>query len=87
MKELLLYDPEITASNKTVTVAGNTGSYFNGIVYAPNATVTYTGSAVSGGCNMLIAKGVQLSGSSTFDLTGCPDGTPESKIYVVKMVE
>lgn len=87
MKELLLYDPETTASNKSVTVSGNSGSYFNGIVYAPNATVTYTGSAVSGGCNMLIAKGVQLSGSSTFDISGCPAGTPTSEIHIVRMVQ
>jgi hypothetical protein len=86
MSKLLLYISESTSGNQSVNVQGNTGSSFNGIVYAPNADVTYTGSAVSGGCNMVIAKGVTLSGNSTFDNSGCPAGS-KSEILVVKMVQ
>ncbi|WP_262049127.1 pilus assembly protein TadG-related protein [Bradyrhizobium sp. Bra78] len=72
MSKLLIYDPEITTNNKSVTISGNSSSYFNGIAYAPNADVVYQGSTQSYTCVEVIAKGVTLSGNSNFDNSGCP---------------
>jgi hypothetical protein len=87
LSKLLIYISETTTGNQSVTVQGNTGSAFNGIIYAPNATVAYSGSATSDGCNMLIAKGVKLSGNSTFDNLGCPPSVVKPKSHIVRMIQ
>jgi hypothetical protein len=87
LSKLLIYISESTSGNQSVTVQGNTGSSFNGIIYAPNATVAYSGSATSDGCNMLIAKGVKLSGNSTFDNSGCPPSVVKPESHIVRMIQ
>jgi Flp pilus assembly protein TadG len=86
MSKLLIYDPETTAGKKTVNISGNSTSFFSGIVYAPNASVQYTGSTVSSTCTQVIAKGVTLSGNSNFDNSGCP-ASSKAEIHIVRMVQ
>ncbi|MCA6122776.1 hypothetical protein J6500_12840 [Bradyrhizobium sp. WSM 1704] len=79
MSKLLIYDPEVSSNLK---ISGNSSSYFNGITYAPNADVLYQGSTASYTCVEVIAKGVQLSGNSYFDNTGCPASVMAHSRYV-----
>jgi hypothetical protein len=82
MSDLLIYDPETTNGNQTVTISGNSTSYFTGVTYAPNADVVYQGSTVSATCVEVIAKGVTLSGNSNFDNSGCPASVTPHSQYV-----
>lgn len=86
MSKLLIYDPETTASNQSVTISGNSTSYFNGIVYAPNASVVYQGSTASYTCVQVIAKGVTLSGNSNLDNSGCP-ASSKIESHIVRLVQ
>jgi hypothetical protein len=79
MSKLLIYDPE---SSSNLKISGNSSSYFNGIVYAPNADVTYQGSTQSYTCVEVIAKGVTLSGNSNFDNSACPASSKIVSQYV-----
>lgn len=86
MSKLLIYDPEQTGKNQTVTLSGNSASYFNGIAYFPKADVVYQGSTQSYTCVEVIAKGITLSGNSNFDNSGCPaSGKIQSQI--VRLVQ
>lgn len=86
MSKLLIYDPESTGRNQSVAISGNSSSYFNGIIYAPNADVAYQGSTQSYGCSMVIAKGVALSGTSNFDNSTCPATSAGSVTRYVRLV-
>ncbi|HKS89217.1 MAG TPA: pilus assembly protein TadG-related protein [Stellaceae bacterium] len=58
-----------------VSYAGTNGSGFKGAIYAPDADMSYSGSAGSTStCTRLIAGSVSLTGGSnaTFSNTGCP---------------
>jgi hypothetical protein len=79
---LLIYDPETTGKNQSVTISGNSTSFFTGITYAPNADIVYQGSTVSSTCVEVIAKGVTLSGDSNFDNSGCPASSKIVSQYV-----
>jgi hypothetical protein len=82
---LLLYDPE---SSSNLNISGNSSSNFTGVTYAPNADVTYQGSTLSSGCNEVIAKGVTLSGSSTFDNTKCASSAISGAVtHYVRLVQ
>lgn len=86
LSKLLIYDPEVTTGNNQVRMTGNSSSYLNGIVYAPNASVMYQGSTQSYTCVQVIANAVTLTGNSNFNNSGCPESTRlESRI--VKLVE
>lgn len=87
MDKLLIYLSEATTGNSKVKISGNSASYFTGITYAPNAHIEFQGSTQTGAtCVQVIAKGVTLSGSSTFDNSGCPASVLiESK--VVRLVQ
>ncbi|WP_338833487.1 pilus assembly protein TadG-related protein [Bradyrhizobium septentrionale] len=86
MAKLLIYDPESTGKNQTVGISGNSSSYFNGIVYAPKADITYQGSSQNYGCNMVIAMGVAFSGSSNFDNSTCPATSAGAVTRYVRLV-
>jgi hypothetical protein len=86
MSNLVIYDPETTAGNKSVRISGNSASYLNGITYAPNATIEYQGSTQSYTCVQVIAKGVTLSGNSNFDNSGCPESS-KVESHIVKLVQ
>ncbi|MBR0975327.1 pilus assembly protein TadG-related protein [Bradyrhizobium japonicum] len=86
MSQLLIYDPEKTNKNQSVSLTGNSANYFNGIAYFPNADVVYQGSTQSYTCVEVIAKGITLSGNSNFDNSGCPaSGKIQSQI--VRLVQ
>jgi hypothetical protein len=86
LSKLLIYDPETTTGNQSVAISGSSTSYFNGIVYAPNADIVYQGSTQSYGCNAVIAKGVALSGSSNFDNSTCPPTSAGAVTRYVRLV-
>ncbi|AMN43698.1 DUF7305 domain-containing protein [Rhodoplanes sp. Z2-YC6860] len=86
MSKLLIYDPETTTGNQTVSFSGSSATYFSGITYAPNASVTYQGSTQSSACTELIAKGITLSGNSNFDNSGCPSSVKIAS-QIVKLVQ
>jgi hypothetical protein len=85
MTDLLIYDPETTNKNQTVNVSGDSNSFFNGIVYAPNASVQYTGNSnvTSPSCFVVIASAVTFSGNTNIDDRKCisdgAPGTPQPK--------
>ncbi|WP_439374542.1 pilus assembly protein TadG-related protein [Bradyrhizobium sp. DASA03120] len=91
MIDLLIYDPETVASNKSVTILGNASSYFNGTVYVPNSPVTYGGNSAVGtpnpGCFQVIAKAVTLSGNTQLDNSKCiSDGAKTLQVFVPRLV-
>jgi hypothetical protein len=89
MIDLLIYDSEITAANKPVTVLGNSSSFFNGIVYVPNSPVTYGGnsSVTSPGCFQVIAKAVEFSGNTKLDNSKCiSDGAKTLQVLIPRLV-
>jgi hypothetical protein len=88
MIDLLIYDPE--AGN--VKLVGDSSSYFNGTVYAPNADVTYGGnssaSAPVSGCYQVIAKGVTFSGNTNLDESKCQsDNAVQPNVFTVRLVQ
>jgi Flp pilus assembly protein TadG len=95
MTDLLIYDPEVPSNPKNpkpVNVTGNSSSYFNGIVYVPNAPVTYGGnssvSTPNPGCFVVIAQAVQFSGSTNIDNSKCiNDNADVPKVQYVVFVQ
>ncbi|WP_158231251.1 pilus assembly protein TadG-related protein [Bradyrhizobium sp. C9] len=79
MAKLVIYDGETTRGNQSVNISGNSTSYFNGIVYAPNATLNYSGnsssSAPATGCYEVIAAAVNFQGNTKLDNSLCPNST------------
>jgi hypothetical protein len=91
MTDLLIYDPE-TTTNQPVKITGDSSSYFNGTVYAPNADVKYGGNssatAPSPGCYQVIAKGVTFSGNTNLDETKCQsDNAVQPNAFTVRLVQ
>lgn len=90
MTGLLIYDGE-AYSKQGVNISGTSASYFNGMVYVPNAPVTYAGNSGSSapfpGCYQVIAYGVTFQGNPTLDNSGCPSGTPIPKVQTVRLVQ
>lgn len=90
---LLIYDPETTTGNGNghlVNITGNSSSFFDGVVYAPNAAVTYTGSSTNSnsavGCNEVIAAAITYAGNTTYlDNSHCPVQTaPINYVTLIK---
>lgn len=75
MSKLLIYDGENPKNNQVVNVSGSSTTYFNGTVYFPNASITYSGnsntSAPATGCYQVIAYAVKFQGSTTLDNSKC----------------
>jgi Flp pilus assembly protein TadG len=68
---VLIYSRE----TDSVTVNGNSSSYFGGVVYLPDANVTWGGNgANSMNCTELIGGNITFSGNvaSNFNTNGCP---------------
>lgn len=71
LNSILFYDRETTS----VTVSGTSNSYYGGVMYFPNAAVSWNGNAASTvKCSELIGYSVSLSGStgSNFVTQSCP---------------
>ncbi|WP_162240919.1 TadE/TadG family type IV pilus assembly protein [Bradyrhizobium tropiciagri] len=79
MAKLLIYDGENPKNNQDVSIGGSSTSYFNGIVYVPNAKLTYSGnsssSAPAAGCYEVIAYAVKFQGNTKLDNSQCPNST------------
>jgi hypothetical protein len=90
MTGLLIYDGEPN-SQQGVNISGNSSSYFNGTIYVPNADVTYGGNssaqAPSSGCYQVIAYGVQFSGNTKLDDSGCNSNTVRPQASTVRLVQ
>jgi hypothetical protein len=91
MTDLLIYDPESPPGNQRVKITGDSSSYFNGIVYAPNAKVNYAGNssatAPSPGCYEVIAAAVTFSGNPKLDDSKCiADGAGLPPVKYVRLV-
>jgi Flp pilus assembly protein TadG len=88
MSDLLIYDPEsFTNPNKSVFVGGNSSSYFKGVVYVPNAPITYSGNSTinvnsTSSCIEVIAQAVTIAGNSNFDDSACPTAVTPKVLYV-----
>lgn len=94
MTKLLIYDGETPKSNQSVTIGGSSTSYFNGIVYVPNATLNYSGnsnsSAPASGCYEVIASAVNFQGNTKLDNSGCTSGgtsAAEPNVQTVRLVQ
>jgi hypothetical protein len=92
MTDLVIYDPETTSGNKTVDIGGSSGIIFNGIVYAPKATVTYGGNSSAStptpGCFQIIAAAISLSGNTKLDDSKCiSDGAATPEVDYVQLVQ
>jgi len=60
-------------------LGGNTGSYYDGILYFPNDQITFYGNNVSYSAGAVISDSLQLSGNPTLNLQGAagiPGGLP-----------
>jgi hypothetical protein len=89
MTDLLIYDPE-PYSKKGVNITGDSSSYFNGIVYVPNAPITYSGNSntTSSSCSEVVAYAVTFSGNTNLDNSKCvSDGAVTPQIQYVSMVQ
>ncbi|MGY2845161.1 Flp pilus assembly protein TadG [Bradyrhizobium sp. USDA 4509] len=97
MSKLVIYDGESTPGNQTVNISGDSTSYFNGIVYAPNANLTYSGnsssSAPATGCYEVIAAAVTFQGNTKLDNSQCPNSSTspgsgaEPNVQTVRLVQ
>jgi Putative Flp pilus-assembly TadE/G-like len=89
LKDLLIYDPE-PWSKKGVDISGDSSSYLNGIVYVPNAPVTYGGNSSVGtpGCFQVIAYAITFSGNTKLDESKCiSDGAGTAEVLIPHLVE
>ncbi|MDH2379923.1 pilus assembly protein TadG-related protein [Bradyrhizobium sp. CER78] len=97
MAKIVIYDGETTPGNQSVNISGSATSYFNGIVYAPNANLTYAGNssnvAPATGCYEVIAAAVKFQGNTTLDNSKCPSSTTnpgsgaEPNVQTVRLVQ
>jgi hypothetical protein len=72
------------------TLQGGPNSVLNGLVYAPNADLTFNGNPAAGGagCLILVVKTLQLSGDSQLNSTGCSAaGVPPPTVKTVALAE
>jgi hypothetical protein len=64
---LFYQDPSDTSGP---SLGGNTGSFFNGIVYFPKSQITFFGNNTSFSVGMVIGDAIALSGHPTVNLSG-----------------
>ena len=75
---LFFQDRSIPGSAAGSTVSGSSRSTFDGALYFPTTTLTYSGSSSLSGYNIVVADKVALSGSSTIgtNYTSLAGGSP-----------
>jgi hypothetical protein len=74
-------DNGVVSCGSGPALGGNTGSYYNGIMYFPNDLITFFGNNVSYSAGAVIADSLQFSGNPTVNLqgsAGIPGGLPPS---------
>ena len=62
---LFFQDRSISSGSAGSTVSGNSSSTFDGALYFPTTTLTYSGNSSLNGYNIVVADKVSLSGNST----------------------
>lgn len=62
-----------TQSSGAIKLTGNSGVPLTGVVYAPNANLTFSGSSSQGssGCAEVIASIIKITGSASLTSSGC----------------
>jgi hypothetical protein len=80
---VLIYQP--LANTHPVSLTGNSGSTFEGIVYAPGAAVDLTGNSGSTIYTDFVVKSLSLVGNATFNDYASINGN--SVLTAVKLVE
>jgi hypothetical protein len=73
---LFYQDPNDTVGP---TLGGNTGTFFNGILYFPKSTITFFGNNTTIATGIVVADSFALSGHPTVNLAGAagiPGGLP-----------
>jgi hypothetical protein len=77
---LFFQDPSIAVGSVGITITGNSGSTFDGIVYSPNTAVTYVGNSSGSGYTILVAYTLAMTGNSAFtvgsDYSSLTHGSP-----------
>lgn len=75
-KGIIIYqDPRTPAKNNDLTIIGNSGSYFEGAIYAPSTKVVFTGnSGVDTKCMQVVSMWVQFTGNTNVK-NDCPSGS------------
>lgn len=64
------------------TIGGNTGTYYNGLVYVPSAQITFFGNNTSFAVALVVGRSIALSGHPTVNIEG-PGGLPTG-VSVIK---
>ncbi|NNC37903.1 MAG: Tad domain-containing protein [Hyphomonadaceae bacterium] len=65
-------DPLTQPAGSATTFKGNTGSFFEGLLYYPNQNLSFGGNgSTSADCTMVVANKIFMSGTSSFVSTGC----------------
>lgn len=67
------------------TIGGNSGSFFDGVLYFPTANVTFFGNASSVDAAMVVADALTLSGNPTINLQGAA-GLPTGVSFLTHAV-
>ena len=75
---VLFYQDPADASGPSF--GGNSGSFYNGLLYFPSAQVTFYGNNTSVNVAMTVADAVQLSGTPTVNLQGAV-GLPPGVVF------
>lgn len=88
-KGLLIYQDRRAATDNSIKINGNSGSYIEGAFYFPKADFTWTGnSGVNSNCMQLVVKRISFTGNSAVSNT-CPanSGAGSFKGSKIRLVE
>lgn len=65
-------DPATQPSGSVSSFKGDTGSYFEGLLYYPNQNLSFGGNGTTAAnCTMVVANKIFMSGNSSFASSGC----------------
>jgi Flp pilus assembly protein TadG len=70
----VLYASTSTSAN---SVTGSTGMPVSGLIYTPNASMTFTGSSAVNGCTEVVALKIRMTGSSSTEANCAVYGLPQ----------
>ena len=80
---ILMYQDPNDTNTTGPGLGGNTGSFFNGVLYFPSDQLTFFGNNSSLDVAMVIADSLQLSGNPTVTLEGAGGLPPGVNIITV----
>ena len=68
----IFFDPDSSADVEEIKINGNQDSKIEGVIYAPDQHITFTGGANNNSdCTLVVADTVSFSGNAGFSNTGC----------------